>query len=653
MSILYFDICAFILCAFLAITIMIHKTVRLHQNQLFFYTVYLVMFATLGSLVEGLGSNRVIMGMSDFFTQNSVLDAGSYLYLACHIAVSVMFMVYSRAVMDIYATRISDVIFLYLPVIIAYTCLLINPLNNGVFIHENGLYRRGDLMIVFYIVGAWYISVAMYNIIKYRRSILPSAFTSFIAFTALSVLGVIIQMAEHSMKIENLMNALSMLIFYMTIERPGDYIDSVTGLQNDLSFYVNSSIRIRRGREARYIAISIDNMDFVESSIGNEAATEILKKVAQYLDTLTREAVTYRLGRDVFVMMVKEKSKLNHIMLMQELRRRFSAPFTADKYSIVLFECKMYLNWPNNVNNAEDLRRMLEIFADKSRHKMRHEIEARSINLETDRRHKEIDVQLRTVIDDERFCFKYQPIKDVRTGKFDAAEMKPMIDSPTMGFITTNEYYPIASENGTAVAIAKHIIDVCFTYLSEYSLLGSAISQIAIPIPSAFLVMKNSTEWVIEKAQEKGIDPGYVTFEISENALILNSDVLKDNITGMDDYGFSFMLTDFGNGYTDVEMMLKMHLREVGINRDLISSAPLSRKADILVRCAVDMMKRQSIKVRASGIDSEELEAYAVNAGVDKVQGFQLARFFSGAEFIAFLARQNGAECEKEVIADG
>jgi EAL domain-containing protein (putative c-di-GMP-specific phosphodiesterase class I) len=63
----------------------------------------------------------------------------------------------------------------------------------------------------------------------------------------------------------------------------------------------------------------------------------------------------------------------------------------------------------------------------------------------------------------------------------------------------------------------------------------------------------------------------------------------------------------------------------------------MSDKADTLVKCAVEMMKNLSIGIKASGIDSAELEEYAVKIGVDKVQGFQLARFQSGAELIGFI----------------
>ncbi len=600
----------------------------------------MVLFASIGSFIEGIGANHAAMGLDDFFTAKSVMDLGSYLYLICHIAVPALLLLYARTVMDIYATKTADMVLLYMPIIVAYTCLLINPLNNGVFIHDNGEYHRGNLMVVFYVAAAWYIIQAVYTVFKYRNNILRSVFISFMVFTVLSVMGVFIQLVEHSMKIENLMNALSVLIFYMTIERPGDYIDSATGLQNDYSFYVNSSIRIKRSREARFIAISIDNMEFVDKSIGHEEAYELLRQIALYLDSVSKDTIAYRLQRDVFVLAVREKARLNHITLMEEIRKRFSAPFVSGRYSVVFFECVMYVNWPGDVKNTEELKRLLTMFSDKDRHKMRHVLPASTIDLDMDRRKREIDLLLRTVIADERVSFKYQPVKSVSTGKFDSVDMKPMIESASMGVIAPSEYYPVAEENGTAVAIVKYIVDVGFTYMSENNLLGDKLKGMTIPMPSAFLMMRNASEWIIKKAEEKGIDPSFITFVVTERTLMNYSHALQRNMTALYEAGFSFMLNDYGNGYTDVEMMMKMHLKGVGINRDLMSSAPLSRKADILVRSAIDMMKKQSISVKAVGIDSEELEEYAVKAGVDKLQGFALARFLTGAELLGFLSGQ-------------
>ena len=128
-----------------------------------------------------------------------------------------------------------------------------------------------------------------------------------------------------------------------------------------------------------------------------------------------------------------------------------------------------------------------------------------------------------------------------------------------------------------------------------------------------------------------------MTLEISENTMINYNYALEENIRALHEAGFSFMLMDYGNGYTDAEMMIKMHLREVSLNRDLLSSAPISDKADTLIRCAVDMMKSLSIGIKASGIDSPDLEKYAVRVGVDKLQGFNMSRFLSGADLIRFM----------------
>ncbi|MCR5746693.1 MAG: hypothetical protein K6G03_03210, partial [Lachnospiraceae bacterium] len=72
-------------------------------------------------------------------------------------------------------------------------------------------------------------------------------------------------------------------------------------------------------------------------------------------------------------------------------------------------------------------------------------------------------------------------------------------------------------------------------------------------------------------------------------------------------------------------------------------SAPMSEKADTLVRCAVDMMRSLSIGIKVSGIDSQETEEYATQLGVDKLQGFQLARFLSGADLMKFMKERRGS----------
>lgn len=623
-------------------TVIAHKNVRLSQNHIFIQMIGMIFFSAVGSLIASVGHNHVITGVEDVFAKVLVMYVGTFIYMMFHILVPAMFYIYVRTVMGIEVTRLSDGVVTYAPLALGYTALVLTPINDAVFYYRDGIYHRGEYIGIFYLIGIWYVVMTLCYIQLYRDNIRLSMITSFCSFVVFAVVGTVLQYFDEYMNIENFFNAVVLLVLYITIERPGDYRDSVTGLQNDYAFFVNASIRIRRGREARLIAVSVDNVDFLDNSIGYESTNGLLIKVADFLSRLSKSATAFRMSRDMFVLMINEGARITHVDLMQAIRKRFSSPFATNRYSVMLFECMLYINWPDDIRNTEELERMLNIFGEKSGHRMRHEISASSIDLDRDVRKKEIDALLRTAISKERFAFKYQPIKTASTGIFDSVEMKPMLESGELGMIAPGEYFELAEDNGTAVPITMHIIEVCFEYMKECGMTGKELHEFALPVPNAFLLMRSAAEWVIEKAVEYEIEPSYVTFELSERTLENCTYALEENIHALNTAGFSFMLLDYGNGYTDAEMMLEMHLKEVSLNRDLIMSAPVSEKADTLVRCAVNMMQGLSIGIRVSGIDSREIEEYAVSLGVDKLQGFRLSRFLSGADLMKFMKERRG-----------
>ena len=637
MKIIYFDINACVLCVLLLITIAVHRSLRLQQNRVFIYLLLSVLIATIGSLFSSLGQNGVIAGRDDFFTRSGIMYASTFVYMMFHVLSSALFYQYVRVVLNIESTRISDAILSYAPLVVAYTVLALTPMSGALFYFRGGRYFRGEYMWVFYLVAIWYTFVALNYVVLYRDNIRTSVFISFMSFVVFVMIGAVLQFLDGSIKVESFFNAIVMLILYITIERPGDYMDPASGLQNDYAFYVNAAIRIRRRRNVRMVAVSLDNIDFLDNSIGYETTSGLLKEASEFFGKLSKNVVAYRLDRDLFVLLIKEGAGTTHVEIMDAIRQRFAAPFATDRYSIMLFDCSMYVSWPDNIKDTEELKRLITIFADKDRHRMKHVVEAGSIDLEQDKRRRSIDGLLHNAIEAESFNFKYQPIKSAGTGRFDCVELKPMIESPEFAMIPPSEYYPIAEDNGTAVPIIKHIFRVCFEFINSSGLTGRDINEYAIPVPNAFLLMRSAASWVLETALDHGVDPGYVTLEISENTMINYNYALEENIRALHEAGFSFMLMDYGNGYTDAEMMLRMHLREVSLNRDLLSSAPLSDKADTLIRCAVDMMKGLSIAIKASGIDSPELEEYAASVGADKLQGFALSRFLSGADLIRFM----------------
>ncbi|MBQ7584325.1 MAG: GGDEF domain-containing protein [Lachnospiraceae bacterium] len=637
MNVTYFDINAIILCVLLLVTLIVHRSVRLNQNRVFIYMLLFDLLAAVNSMLSSIGQNAIMLGMDNSLAESGTMYFTTFLYMVFHISCPLLFYRYVRVVLNIDSSKVSDTIISYAPIVAAYTVLALTPINNAIFFFRGGRYMRGDFMWVFYLVALWYTFVSLNYVVLYRDNLRISVMISFMSFALFSVVGVILQFFDRTFKIECFFNAVVLLILYITIERPGDYMDSATGLQNDYAFFVNVAIRIRRRREARMVAVSLDNIDFLDNSIGHEITSMFLIQAGEFFEKLSKNVVAYRLDRDLFVLLIKEGSELTHIELMDAIRQRFAAPFTTDKYSIMLFDCSMYVCWPDDVKDTEELRRLMTLFSVKERHRMKHLMRAESIDLEQDKRRRSIDILLHNAIIAESFNFRYQPIKSVGTGRFDSVEMKPMIESPEFGMIAPGEYFPIAEENGTAVPIIKHIFKVCFDYISESGLTGTDINEYAIPVPNAFLLMRSAASWILETALEHGVDPGYVTLEISENTMINYNYALEENIRALHEAGFSFMLMDYGNGYTDAEMMIKMHLREVSLNRDLLSSAPISDKADTLIRCAVDMMKSLSIGIKASGIDSPDLEKYAVRVGVDKLQGFNMSRFLSGADLIRFM----------------
>lgn len=621
----------------LLITLTVHRSIRLDQNRVFIRLLLSVLAAGFCSMLSSMGQNEVLFGKEGFLADGSVLYFTTFTYMLFHIACPLLFFQYVRVVLNIGNSRVSDSILAYAPIVAAYTVLALTPINDAIFYFRAGRYYRGDFMWFFYLIAIWYTVVSINYVVLYRDNIRSSVMISFMSFALFATMGVLLQFFDTSFKVESFFNAVVLLILYITIERPGDYMDSATGLQNDYAFFVNTAIRIKRRREARMVAVSIDNVDFLDNSIGQETTSMLLVQVAEYLEKLSKNAVCYRLDRDQFVLLIKEGSGLTHLELMEAIRQRFAAPFSTDKYSIMLFDCCMYICWPDDVKDTEELRRMLNLFSDTGRHKMKHVIRTESIDLDLDRRRRSIDVLLHNAIIAESFNFRYQPIKSTGSGRFDSVEVKPMIESPEFGMIAPGEYFPIAEENGTAVPIIKHIFQVCFDYIKENGLTGTDINEYAIPVPNAFLLMRSAASWIFEAALQRGVDPGFVTLEITENTMINYNYALEENIRTLHEAGFSFMLMDYGNGYTDAEMMIKMHLREVALNRDLLSSAPISEKADTLIKCAVDMMKGLSIGIKASGIDSPELEEYALKVGVDKLQGFNLSRYQSGAELIRFI----------------
>ncbi len=646
MKIIWFDVCALCIVLEVLYTCIIRRSLRVRQNFIFLAQLVVLMLTTIGSLIASIAQNAVYIGnVSSFFYDQGIMNAAVYLYMTMHILTPMFFVIYIYSLMGMEYSKMGEFLGLFLPVVVALLVLAATPATGAIFyFDEYNIYRRGSLMWVFYLVAAYYILYSVYLVILCWKSSRKDIVLSLSSFIIFSVAGVVIQYLDANCKVEDFCNSLVIIILYITVERPADYIDSQTDLQNQAAFYMNSETRFKRGSGMDIILLTIDNLTFLDKQIGTAKSDVLLVEAAKYLQSFSKSAVIYRLRRDAFALIMKNKAVTTVDNIQYEIRERFKEAFNTDNYNIILYDCSCYIKCPKDARTNTELKHLISLASLPESHKSRHRYDVNEVNLQADNRKRTIDRLLREAITDmQGFIIKYQPVYDVATGRFDGVQLKSLFKTKELGVIPRKEYLAVAVTNGTASVIETYIYTRLCSFIESSGISHYGIRDFAIELPIGALMMKGGADNIIMIADKHGVPHHLITFELSEDALMNYQGVVRYNIEKLRERGFMFSLINYGKGYTDAGTLLKMPLSSVTFDRMLTGRGMDNDMADTLLKCSISMLRRFNIRIKAESIENEDQLEYVRNLGCDMLQGYHLSTVFSEEDLAGFVKEKQNA----------
>lgn len=639
MFIEWFDVCALCILLVVLYTCIVRRSLRVRQNYIFLMMLVVLILTTIGSLLCTLGQNAVHLGdVTSPFYDIAIMRASVYLYMSMHILTPVLFVIYIYSILGIEYTKLWEFLVLFLPVVVALLFLAATPATGAIFyFNEYNIYTRGKAIYVFYLVALYYICYIVYLVASYRKSIRREVAIAVFSFLFFSGAGVVVQFVDSHFKVEDFFNALVVIIAYINIERPGDFLDSQTDLQNSAAFYMSTETRLKRRSQMDMVLLSIDNLSFLDKQIGIAKSDMLLVEAAKFLVSFSKSATVFRLKRGVFVLVMKSKALTTVENIMFEIRERFKEAFTTEGYNILLYDCCTQIICPKDADNNTDLNHLITLASSSEAHRNRHRYDVAEINLNEDNRKRTIDRLLRSSLTDmSNIVIKYQPVYDVKTKEFDGVQLKTMFRTKELGALSRREYFAVAENNGTASVIEPYIYERLCSFIEYSSISHYGIRDFAIELPIGALMMKGAADTIIMTADEHGVPHHLITFELMEDALMNYQGVVRYNVEKLRERGFMFSLINYGRGYTDAGTILKMPLSSVTLDSSLIAKGVESSMADTLLQSSVAMLKKFNIRIKADGIGNREQMEYAVGLGCDTLQGYYLSTVYSGDELLEY-----------------
>ncbi|MBQ9486075.1 MAG: EAL domain-containing protein, partial [Clostridia bacterium] len=244
---------------------------------------------------------------------------------------------------------------------------------------------------------------------------------------------------------------------------------------------------------------------------------------------------------------------------------------------------------------------------------------------------------VREALREDRFQVYYQPIMEAKTGRFVSAEALIRLNDPKLGFISPEEFIPIAERNGLIIPIGERVFDSVCGFWSKDNLADYGVSFIEINLSTLQCMQKDLASRLMRIMQRHGIETKHVNLEITETAAASNREIMLKNMAALIGLGTAFSLDDYGTGYSNVDYLATLPLEIVKIDKSILWKAMENENSRTILCYTLGMIHDLGLKSVAEGVETQKMVDVLSAAGCDYYQGFLYSRPLPAEEYLEFI----------------
>ncbi|MCU0589957.1 MAG: EAL domain-containing protein [Desulfobacterales bacterium] len=409
--------------------------------------------------------------------------------------------------------------------------------------------------------------------------------------------------------------------------------DTLTQLPNRALFVEHLTMAIKRTKRRpdyhfAVIYLDIDRFKLVNDSLGHSAGDDLLVAFAERIRESLREIdILARLGGDEFVVLLEDIEADDYSVAIAErlqiaLRKPFrihgKEVFAPASFGVVLHTQDYDL--PEAIIRDADAAMYHAKESGRSQVKIfdrtLHEKALHLLQQETD---------LRKAIHKGQFQNYYQPIVRLDTAALVGFEALIRWPHPQLGMVYPGSFISTAEETGLIIPITRYTVEQACRDLKDWLeiLEGNLELTVSVNISSRHFLQASLLNDLRDALEASSLPPHLLKLEITETALMVDSEETMRLAQRLKDYGIRLVIDDFGTGYSSLSYLQRLPIDTLKIDRSFISKIidqPENNRN--IVEAIVSLAHKLGMTVVAEGIETPDQYAILLDMACELGQGY-------------------------------
>ncbi|MEW6990217.1 EAL domain-containing protein [Colwelliaceae bacterium 6441] len=389
--------------------------------------------------------------------------------------------------------------------------------------------------------------------------------------------------------------------------------DSLTGLANRTVFLdlLNHAIACNKRKPDFQFAVlflDLDRFKVVNDSLGHHAGDMLLKEIAEGLsDTVRNKDTVARLGGDEFVILIEDlESKQEAHDVAQRITKLLSTPFQILNQPVFIGTSIGVLFNDVRYESAEIMLRDADtaMYHAKDMGKGRYEVFDSSM-------HKRVqnalllEADIREGIKKKEFSPFFQPIVRLTDHEIVGFEALARWRSEERGFVYPNDFIPLAEETNLVMDIDFQILEKSCRQLKNWHVeFNRDDLYVSCNLYCNHFFNPSLPSDIADIIKRVGIKARHLRLELTERALLENSDIVLDNMKSLKTMGVKILLDDFGTGYSSLSYLHRFPIDVLKIDRSFINNVHEHNNHQAIIKTIVDLATNLQMATVGEGIEN-------------------------------------------------
>lgn len=436
------------------------------------------------------------------------------------------------------------------------------------------------------------------------------------------------------------------------------YFDGLTGLPNRQFFLERLKRDIgRAGHHGDMLAVlflDLDGFKSVNDTLGHGAGDLILQWTAERLraglrpsDLVARteivetEVELARLGGDEFSVLLPNLGHSEDAMIVaHRIRTQMARPFDLDGREVVLTASIGIAIYPDDGTDAETLLKHADTAMYHAKDEGRDNCQYYSKSLTQQALQRlNMTTSLRLALERDEFFLVYQPQFDVATGRVHSVEALIRWRHPEQGLVSPARFIPMAEENGLIVPIGEWVLRSACRDAAAWQREGGRL-RVAVNLSPMQFRNPGLLASIRAILAETGLAPDLLELEVTEGALMEDSEATLATLQALRDGGMQIALDDFGTGYSSMSYLKRLPLHNLKVDQSFVKCLPDDTDSLAIVKAIVSLAKNLGFTVTAEGVETLDQASILKGLDCETLQGYYFSKPIPGNDIVAILARR-------------